>query len=90
MGWKLRRIMKIKKSEDREIALKEYAKELGVSLKEISTDRKFLESVLVSRIINTERSYREQRLWIVALVACVTSVLSALTAWFAVSRCINP
>jgi len=87
VGLKFRKIMKMEKSEDREIALRKYAKKLGVSLEGISTsDGKFLEAKLVNRIINTERSYREHRLWIVALVACIASVLSALAAWFAVSR----
>jgi len=95
MGSKLKKIMKMKKSEndkeDREINLRKYAKELGVSLEGLSIPNgKFLEAKLVSRIINTERSYREHRLWIVALLSCITSVLSALAAWFAVLRYMSP
>ena len=70
---------------DREIALREYAKELGVSLEGLSlSSGKFLEHELVSRIINTERSQREHRLWIVALAACIFSILSAMASWLAV------
>jgi len=39
---------------------------------------------LQRRLIEAERSNRENRLWVVALVSAVASVVSALAAWFAV------
>jgi len=76
--------MRLKKDE-REIELRKYAQALGVSLQGISdSDGRFLEQELVERIINAERSLREHRLWIVALISSIASLLSALAAWIAV------
>lgn len=91
MSRRLKKIMGMGKNvedkKDRGIALSEYAKELGVSMEGLSlSSGKFLEHELVSRIINTERSRREHRLWIVALAACIGAILSALAAWVAILK----
>lgn len=39
---------------------------------------------LQRRLIEAERSAREHKLWVVALVSAVASVVSAFAAWFAV------
>ena len=39
---------------------------------------------LQRRLIEAERSNREHKFWVVALVSAVASVVSALAAWFAV------
>ncbi len=39
---------------------------------------------LQRRLIEAERSNREHKLWVVALVSALASVVSALAAWFAV------
>ena len=76
-----------KGSDEREIELKKYANELGVSLQGLSTEGgRFLEVELVSRIINAERSQREHRMWLFALIAAVASALSALAAWVAILK----
>jgi hypothetical protein len=41
---------------------------------------------LQRRLIEAERSIRESRLWLVALVSAVASVVSAVTAFFAVLK----
>ena len=74
------------RKEDREIRLKEYAKELGVSFQGVSDTERFLEAEMVNRIIDAERSQREHRLWIIALISAIASVLSALAAWAAILK----
>lgn len=39
---------------------------------------------LQRRLIEAERSARENKLWVVALVSAAASVVSAIAAWFAV------
>lgn len=39
---------------------------------------------LQRRLIEAERSLREQKLWILAVVSAIASVVSAIAAWFAV------
>ena len=39
---------------------------------------------LQRRLIETERFGRDRKLWVVALVSAVASVISAFAAWFAV------
>ncbi len=67
----------------------EYAKSLGVSLKELYSSNGLLsEPELDRRIIEAERARRENRLWIVAVVSAAASVISAATALIAVfSKC---
>ena len=45
-----------------------------------------VEDIIVSRIINLERANREEKLWIIALLSAIASILSALAAWFAVIK----
>lgn len=81
---KLKNIMKI---EDREIKLREYLIDLGGSLTNTYTaNGKHLEDEVVARIRNAERSNREEKLWIIALVSAIASVISALAAWIAVAN----
>ena len=39
---------------------------------------------LQRRLIEAERSSRDRKLWVIALVSAVASVISAFAAWFAV------
>lgn len=72
---------------DKEIALRKYAQDLGVSLKGLSNSNgKFLETELVDRIRETERSRRDRSLWIIKLITCIGVVLSALAAWFVILK----
>lgn len=81
---RLQKIMKLK-SKEREIALREYAQELGCSLSSTYTsDSKHLEEEVVRRIQEVSRSIRESRLWWIAIVSAVASAFSALAAWLAV------
>lgn len=84
MSNKLKNIMK---KEDREIKLREYLIDLGGSLTSTYTANcKHLEDEVVARIINAERSNREEKLWIIALISAIASVISALAAWIAVAN----
>lgn len=38
------------------------------------------------RILEAERHIREHKLWVVALVSAIASVISAVAAWVAVAR----
>ncbi|EAR20702.1 hypothetical protein NB231_12466 [Nitrococcus mobilis Nb-231] len=72
--------------ERREVALRELAKELGCSLSSTygGGGSKHLEDELVRRIQEAARSIRESRLWWFAVIASVSSAISALAAWCAV------
>jgi hypothetical protein len=81
---KLQKIMKLR-PEQREIAMREYAIELGCSLSSSYTSNgKHVEEEMVKRIQEAMRSIREARMWWIAFVSGVASVISALAAWFAV------
>jgi hypothetical protein len=41
---------------------------------------------LQRRVMDAERSVRESRLWIVAFVSAIASVISAIAAWIAVMK----
>ena len=75
-----------KEKSDREVALRELAQKLGCSL--FSTyggdGGKHLEEELIRRIQEAARSIRESRLWLIALISAIASVISALAAWHAV------
>lgn len=61
------------------------AEELGVSLIELGyADGTESEPELQRRVLEAERALRENRLWIIALISAIASVISALAAWFAV------
>jgi type IV secretory pathway component VirB8 len=69
-------------------ALEERAKELGCYFSGPDTIMLPVGSdwELQRRVIEAERSIRESRLWIVALISAIASVVSALTAIIAVLR----
>jgi hypothetical protein len=41
---------------------------------------------LQRRVLDAERSVRESRLWLLALLSAIASVVSAIAAWIAVLR----
>ncbi len=68
------------------------AKELGVDIegeprtKSTSGNApKASDYELQRRVIEAERSIRENRLWIIAVISAVASVVSAIIAWVAVA-----
>ena len=72
---------------EREIALREYAQEIGCSVSSSYTSEgKHLEEEMVRRIHESIRSIRESRLWWIAVLSAIASVLSALAAWMAVLK----
>ncbi len=81
---KLKRIMALD-WETKDIELKKLAKELGCSLQSSHTSKGYLlEEEMIRRIREAARSIRESRLWWIAIISAVASVLSALAAWSAV------
>ncbi len=68
--------------------LRDRANKLGVDLKhEIGLPPQTFpapENVLQRRVIEAERHLREQRLWVIAVISSVASIISALAAWTAV------
>lgn len=76
----------MKKLPTDEIELRKLAQKLGVSLHHIFETQKGLTDIpeLQSRIINAQRSIREGRLWWIALISAIASMLSALAVWIAV------
>lgn len=87
MSRKLKNIMTSQK-EDKGVKLKEYLISLGGSTAGTLNSRtgRTIENEVVSRIVNLERSHREEKLWIIALLSAIASVLSALAAWVAVIK----
>ena len=84
MSKKLKNIMEMKK-EERETRLREYLNDLGGSLfSTYAPSGKHLEDEIVARIINIERSNREEGLWKIAFISAIASVVSALVALAAV------
>lgn len=63
------------------------AEELGVSMHETIDGRHGVlkEPELQRRVMEAERSTRENRLWLVALVSAIASAVSAAGAWWAVA-----
>ena len=77
----------MKKLPTDEVELRKLAIELGVSLHRISNTQGLTNiPELQKRIINAHRSIREGRLWLIALISAIASVLSALAAWVAVMK----
>ena len=66
----------------------EHAQELGVSTHGTLNTHTGLANIpeLQSRIINAKRAIREGRLWWVALISAIASMVSALAAWVAVMK----
>lgn len=83
----IKKIMTIKDSGEREVALRKLAKEHGCSLASTHTsDGKHFEEELIRRIQEAARSNRESCLWWIAFISAIASAFSALAAWFAVLR----
>ena len=64
--------------------LERIASELGVSLQETYGQRSLNEPELQRRILEALRFQRDSWLWLLALIAALTSLASALAAWVAV------
>ena len=81
-----RKLKKILKESNHERALKEFARKLGCSTLGLADQHLEIrdEQKLISRIHEAARSRRESWLWLIAVIAAVASVISALAAWFAV------
>jgi hypothetical protein len=87
MSKKLQNIMKLQK-EEKEIELKKYLISLGGTTARTLNSKtgRIVEDIVVSRIINLERSHREEKLWVIVLLSAIAAILSALAAWFAVIK----
>jgi len=87
MSRKLKNIMKLQKGE-KEIELKKYLISLGGTTTRTLNAKtgRTVEDIIVSRIINLERSHREEKLWIIALLSAIASIFSALAAWYVVMK----
>ncbi len=82
------RLRMAKKLPDEESEVLKLAQELGVSTHgtlNTQTGRSNIPE-LQTRIINAQRSMREGRLWWIALISAIASMLSAFAAWIAVLR----
>ena len=66
--------------------LEERAREIGVSLDDLYSGAVINEPELQRRVIEAERSLRESRLWLIALISAIASVVSAIAAWVAVGK----
>ena len=65
--------------------LKQRAIELGVSTHELSDSRGIeSEPELQRRVLEAERSVRENKLWLIAVISAIASLFSAIAAWLAV------
>ena len=72
--------------------LKRRAKELGVDTtappfpKSVSGGaRQVDDAELQRRVLDAERSIRESKLWLIALISAIAALLSAAAAWLAVA-----
>ena len=87
---RIKRIMAMKDSDGKEVALRELAQEYGCSLASTYTDMgvgiKHHEEEVIRRIQEADRSARDGKLWWIALISAIASVVSALAAWCAVLR----
>jgi hypothetical protein len=59
---------------------------LGVSRNHCYSEAGLNEPELQRRVLEAERANRESRLWLVAVIAGVTSFFSAVAAWLAVLK----
>jgi len=73
--------------------LKRRAQELGVDIQgdaitqsSSSRHRRADNAELQRRVLNAERSIRASRLWLLALLSAIASVVSAIVAWIAVLK----
>lgn len=87
---RLAKITRIPDEEIKKTELIKLARELGCSTNSLDDPSrgliKFLEEVLIQRIQEAARSWRESNLWLIALVSAISAVLSALAAWCAVLK----
>ena len=86
MSRKLKKIMSVKNIGERNKKLSEYLSSLGGTIFRISPRIESITEDVVSKIIELERANREEKLWIIALLSAIASILSALAAWFAVIK----
>ena len=86
MSRKLKKIMSIKNIGERDKKLLEYLVSLGGIIYRISSSKERIIEDVVSKIRELERSQREEKLWIIALLSAIASILSALAAWVAVNK----
>ena len=63
----------------------EKARRLGVSQYATFDGHRTDTAELQKRIWQAERERRDARLWWIALLSCIASVLAALAAWYAVT-----
>jgi|AntAceMinimDraft_17_1070374.scaffolds.fasta_scaffold267987_1 hypothetical protein len=84
---KLKKIMELPK-EKREKKLIELLKNLGGSTTGLFNTEKarYSEHGLVDRILILARLHREEKIWILAFLSAIASILSALAAWVAVIK----
>lgn len=73
--------------------LERRAQELGVDIQgdaitqsSSGRRRRADDAELQRRVLNAERSVRESRLWLLALLSAIASVVSAIAAWVAVLK----
>ena len=83
MSHRLKNILKLEYS-DRERKIQEYAQELGIPSNTNFSENQHYE--MLRRVLEVERSHRESRLWIIALLSAIAAIISALAAWFAVLK----
>lgn len=76
--------MKLNRDE-RHTELRRYAIELGASVLHLEESiGTWHEEELIERIINGERSNREEKLSLLAFLSAIAAIVSALAAWIAV------
>lgn len=73
--------------------LERRARELGVDIQgdaitqsASGRHRRADDAELQRRVLDAERSIRESRLWLLALLSAIASIVSAIAAWAAVMR----
>jgi predicted xylose isomerase-like sugar epimerase len=83
---KLKRIMQIENYDERTKQLADYARELGVSITRLVgvKDGKTDENIVWERIQQALIMQQGQKMWIIALLSAIASIVSALAAWVAI------
>lgn len=84
---KLKKIMRLPK-ENREIELKNFLISLGGSTTGLlfSKSGRYSENDLIDRIIVLARLHREEKLWTLAFISAIASIISAIAAWVAIIK----
>lgn len=87
---RLRQILANGNREQREVALRTLAQQLGCSLTSTYEagpyHAKHLEDEVVRRIQEAARESRDSALWWIAVLSAAASVVSAIAAWLAISK----